>query len=107
MSESKGGDFVDAKKVLTQIGLAVYNSFESKMSHMAYDRNLPTEARARYLENAMTIHGTKENFRRYVSGPSMSENMDEDEGVDEVMRDYEARYEKLLRDSSNRSDGIG
>lgn len=103
---------MSALTVLAKIGLAVFDSFEGKMSHMARNRNLPPDARARYLEAAMTIHGTKDSIRMYASTPAMSEDMDigmdmdEDEGVDEVMRGYEARYERLLQDSSNSSDSI-
>lgn len=105
---------MSALTVLAKIGLAVFDSFECKMSHMARNRNLPPDARAKYLEAAMTIHGTKDSIRMYASTPAMSEDMDmdigmdmdEDDGVDEVMRGYEARYERLLQDSSNSSDSI-
>lgn len=103
---------MSALTILAKIGLAVFDSFEGKMSQMARNRNLPTESREQFLQSAMDIHDTKENIRRYASQLSMSEDMDigmdmdEDEGVDEVMRTYEALYERLLRDSSNCSDSI-
>ena len=66
---------MSALTILAKIGLAVFDSFEGKMSQMARNRNLPTESREQFLQSAMDIHDTKENIRRYASQLSMSEDI--------------------------------